>query len=193
MTELHQRAGATLIGTAAHIVKHQAAFHQMACGQLLLDAFLPFQQPVHGGVKVIFAGLLHSQLFRQGGSAPLTRGRQFGGGRDQPLDDHGHDQVSFAATLGGDQGVEVEPADHRQDRLHVAVGRGMSSVQQILGGDQGLAAQHAAQGIDLGLRPSGEENGGRGVAVGNGFDVHGSYYSHIMAIVKHNICTYMGT
>jgi hypothetical protein len=38
-----------------------------------------------------------------------------------------------------------------------------------------------------------EEEGGRGVAVGNGFDVHGSYYSQIVATVKHNIYNYMGT
>ena len=65
------------------------------------------------------------------------------------------------------------------------------------GGDQHLAAQHAAQGFDLGRRPIGEvgqgalkgffafapalaeEDGGPGVTVGDGFDVDGNILSHM--------------
>jgi hypothetical protein len=46
----------------------------------------------------------------------------------------------------------------------MAVGRGVSGAQEILGGDQHLATQHAAQGFDLGLRPIGE--GGQGALKG---------------------------
>jgi hypothetical protein len=37
----------------------------------------------------------------------------------------------------------------------------------------------------LALTPAfAEQDGGRGVAVGDGFDVHGSYYQHLNSIVK---------
>ena len=71
-----------------------------------------------------------------------------------------------------------------------------------MGRDQGFVAQQAAEGLDFFLGPIGEvgqgalagfvafapalaeEDGGRGVAVGDGFDVHGSYYAHLLTIVK---------
>jgi hypothetical protein len=38
-----------------------------------------------------------------------------------------------------------------------------------------------------------EEDGGAGVAVENGFDVHGSHDTSPIHAVKENITTYMGT
>jgi hypothetical protein len=46
----------------------------------------------------------------------------------------------------------------------------------------------------LALTPAfAEQDGGRGVAVGDGFDVHGSYYQHLNSIVKSILSIYMGT
>ena len=84
----------------------------------------------------------------------------------------------------------------------MAVGQSFLGSEQILGRDEGFVAQQAAEGLDFFLGPIGEvgqgalagfvafapalaeEDGGRGVAVGDGFDVHGSYYAHLLIIVK---------
>jgi hypothetical protein len=73
----------------------------------------------------------------------------------------------------------------------MAVGSGALNLEGGGGGDEGLAFEEAAEGVDLGGGPSGkigegsfndtaiktrgfaEEDGGRGVAVGDGLDVHG--------------------
>ena len=72
----------------------------------------------------------------------------------------------------------------------MAMGQGLSGGKQIVGGDQGFVAQQATEGLDFLRRPGGkvgqgalasfvalapafaEEDGGRGVAVGNDGDVH---------------------
>src|SRR5260370_34135791 len=87
----------------------------------------------------------------------------------------------------------------------MAVGQCFLGREQILGRDEGFVAQQAAEGLDFLLGPIGEvgqgalagfvgfgsalaeADGGRGVAVGDGFDVHGSYYAHILTIVKANM------
>src|SRR5450755_3960495 len=84
----------------------------------------------------------------------------------------------------------------------MAVGQSFLGSEQILGRDEGFVAQQAAESLDFFLGPIGEvgqgalagfvafapalaeEDGGRGVAVGDGFDVHGSYYAHLLTIVK---------
>ena len=86
----------------------------------------------------------------------------------------------------------------------MAVGQSFLRSQQIMGRDEGFVAQQAAEGLDFFLGPIGEvgqsalagfvafapafaeEDGGRGVAVGDGLDVHGSYYAHPMLTVKTN-------
>ena len=119
---------------------------------------------------------------------------------DQPLDDPGHHQVSFATTLRRDQAIQPEPTDHFQDGFHMAVRKGFLRGEPILGRDQALVAQQAAEGFDFLLGPIGEigqgalarfipfapgfaeEDGGRGVAVGHDIDVHG--YTKLHTIVK---------
>src|SRR3984893_391268 len=87
----------------------------------------------------------------------------------------------------------------------MAVGQRFSARRQILRRDEGFVAQQSAEGLDFFLGPIGEvgqgalagfvafppalaeEDGGRGVAVGDGFDVHGIYYAHLVIIVKENV------
>ena len=93
----------------------------------------------------------------------------------------------------------------------MAVGQGLSGGEQIVGGDQGFVAQQAAEGLDFLRRPGGkvgqgaltgfvalapalaEEDGGRGVAVGDDGDIHANVISQQPAYVKHNYIYYMGT
>jgi hypothetical protein len=94
---------------------------------------------------------------------------------------------------------------------NVAVGSGAQNLESVGRGDQGLAFEDAAEGLDFGWRPGGEvgqsalddagaeagglaeEDGGRGIAVGDGLDIHGFIISQY--ITHHNIYFnyYMGT
>src|SRR6516162_9862771 len=87
----------------------------------------------------------------------------------------------------------------------MAVGQGLSGGEQIVGGDQGFVAQQAAEALDFLWRPGGkvgqgaltgfvalapafaEEDGGRGVAVGDDGDVHANVISqqlhHVSTII----------
>src|SRR6266704_3541396 len=190
VTKLRQRTSAPFIKTARYVIEHQAALAQMASSQLLLNPFLPLQKPVHGLVEIILAGLSHPQLFGKGGGVPLPCGRQFRSRGNQSLDDHGYHQVSFAAMLRREDSLQLEFADHVQDGLHVAVRKSLLGGAQILRGDQGLVAQQAAKGFDFLLGPIGEigqgalagfvafapafaeEDGGWGIAIGDGGDIH---------------------
>jgi hypothetical protein len=79
-----------------------------------------------------------------------------------------------------------------EDRGDMTVGKRAEDMKGLLPSDQIFASQEAAQEVDLGVGPSGEiregtlvdlgadpdrfaeEDGGRGVAIGDGLDVHGS-------------------
>ena len=85
-------------------------------------------------------------------------------------------------------------------------------VKQVLGRDQGLAAQHAAQAFDLGLaanrrgwprcasrvflpsrQPSRRRMAGRELRLGTVSMYMGAMIHHINHVVKENISYYMGT
>ena len=177
---------------AADVVQDQAVFAQVTGGEFLLDARLPIQQPVHGLVQVVLGGIGDRQLLGQGRGVPFAGGSQFRARMQQTCCDHGHDQIALATTLGGEEGIQAELAHRPQDGFDVAVGESLVGAEQILRGDQGFVLQEAAEGIDFWLGPVGEvgqsalagfrafaptfaeEDRGRGVAVGDGLDVHGS-------------------
>jgi len=144
------------------------------------------------------------QLLGQGG-VPLARRGQFRARLNQPLDDHGHHEFPFPTALGGEHRLQAELADHPQHGFDVTVREGAPGGEQVLGGDEGLVVQQAAQGFDLVHGPVGEvgegalaglgafapafaeEDGGRGVAVGDGFDVHGNNCEQVITHVNSNI------
>src|SRR5271165_2775640 len=211
MPILCQGTGVAFVVAAADVIQHQGAFLQVACGEFFLDAPLSFQQPVHGLIQVVFLGLAHPQLLGQGGAVPVAGGSQFGSGIEQALHDHGQDQVALATRLGGEDGIQPELADGPQEGFDVTVGKRLLGGEQVLGGDQRFILQQAAEGLDLLLGPMGEigegalvglvafaptfaeEDGGRGVAVGDGLDVHGSNYAYYINQAKGNNVNYMGT
>jgi hypothetical protein len=93
----------------------------------------------------------------------------------------------------------------------MAVGSGALNLESVGGGDEGLAFEDPTEGVELGGGPSrkigegalddptiesggvAEEDGGRGVAIGDGFHVHGLRISYIAVYNKHNMAYYMGT
>ena len=123
---------------------------------------------------------------------------------NQPFRDHRHHQVALAATLGGDHGIQTELADRAQDGFDVAVRKSSLGAEEIVRRNQRLIAKQPAQGFNLSAGPVGEvgqgafagflafapafaqQDGGRGIAIGDGFDVHGSYYSYISSYCQVN-------
>src|SRR6266567_6097890 len=142
---------------------------------------------------------------------PLPRGGQLRTGIEQALDDHGHNQIALRTTLGGNHRIQAEFANGQQHGFDVAVGQSLLRGEQILGRNQGLIAQQAAEGVDFLLGPIGEvgqgtfvdfvalavalaeEDGGRGVAIGDGLDVHGITICIYIRPCQYQTINYMGT
>ena len=58
------------------------------------------------------------------------------------------DEVALPRGAGGDEGLEAEASDHRQDRFDVAMGPGAEGAEGLGGGDEGLALEGAADQVD---------------------------------------------
>jgi ribosomal protein S15P/S13E len=96
VTVAGQRTRAAFVVTAADVVQHQRPFQQVLAGELLLDRRLTLQQPIQGVVEFVLVGIGYVQLLGQGGRVPVPGGRQLRAGKQQPLDDHRHDQIPLA-------------------------------------------------------------------------------------------------
>ena len=124
--------------------------------ELVLDAFLAGQQPVERPVEVVFIGVLDAQLLGQRGMPPQPGGGQFRAGVQQPLDDHGHDEVAPARGFRGQQAIEAELAQAAEHGFDVTVGAGTLDPESLAGGDKGFAGERAADDIDEGIGQVGE-------------------------------------
>ena len=168
----------------------------MAFGQAALDGGLAFVEPVHGGMEVVFAGLLELEFLREGGGVPQTGGGEFGGGLQKTLGEHGQDTAAVAGGAAVEQGGDVEFAAGVEDEFDMAVEEGADDGEGLVEADEGLVAEQLAQGFDLGRGPGGEvgegaladalalapafaEEDGRGrVAVRDDVHVHGNIIHH---------------
>jgi len=116
--------------------------------QLVLDRILPGEQPVHGAVELVLAGIGHAEILGQGSAAPPARRRQLGVGRHDAGRDHGYDQVGLAARPRAEQARDVEPAHGAQHRGGVAVRPGGDDLEALAGRHERLAAQGPAHDVD---------------------------------------------
>lgn len=94
-----QGAGAAPEPTRRQVVQYQRALGEVTGGELLLDGVLALEQPVHGGVQVVFIGIDHAEFRGQGGAVPASGGGELGVGVDDPSGDHGQHEVTLAAGL----------------------------------------------------------------------------------------------
>ena len=92
-----QRAVAALEVARGQVVQRQAARGEVPLRQLALDRVLAGEQPVHGAVELVLAGIGHAEILGQGAAVPPARRRQLGVGRHDAGRDHGHDEVGLAA------------------------------------------------------------------------------------------------
>ena len=168
----------------------------MALGQGGLDGGLALQQPVQRGVELVLIDLAETEHLAKarggGGGGQRTGGGELGGGIEDPADQQGEDEIAAAIAVGAEDTVKTDPAGGAESGGDVAVRQAAGDGEGVaLGGDDGAAFEHAAQAFDVGGRPVGEiaegaltdlavlavalaqQDGGRRVPVGDGFDIHG--------------------
>jgi len=173
----------------------------MAFGESVFDFLLAQEQPIQGVIELGFldGGIQTEQGSQRGGSGvgmKAAGGSEFGGRFEDAGDDHGDDEVALGATGTREDGFEKEAAKGTESGSDVAVRSGAENQESVGGGDERFAFENTAEGDDLSGGPRGEigegvfdnlcalaealaeEDGGRGVAVGDGLDVHGYIIPH---------------
>ena len=123
---------------------------------------------------------------------PEPGGGELGGGPQQALNDHGQQQVALARGLGVDQSGELQAADGFEDHLDMAMRKGAFDDEEFIRMDERDVLEDETESFDLVRGPLGEvgdgaftdafafapafaqEDGGAGVTVGDGVDVHGN-------------------
>jgi hypothetical protein len=148
MAAVGEGARVPLVVTAADVVEDRGPLAEVPAGQLALDAPLPCQQPVHGGVDLLVVGVGDAQFVGQGGVVPAARGGEFGARGEDALGDEGQHQGALAARLGGQQGVEADLGQGGQDGLDVSVRLGGDDTEGLLGSHQGFPAEGLLDELD---------------------------------------------
>ena len=110
----------------------------------------------------------------------------------QALNDQGQHQVALARGLGVDQSRELQAADGFENHLDMAMRKGAFDDEELIGVDERDVLEDETESLDLVRGPLGEvgdgaftdalafapafsqEDGGAGVSVGDGVDVHGN-------------------
>jgi hypothetical protein len=125
-------------------------------------------------------------LIQAAGSSQLGTWVEDAGGNESA------DEIALGATGTREQLVEAEMAKGSEDSGDMTMRKRAEDLKGLIAGDQIFPFQDAPQEVDLSGGPGGEigegafmdigadtdrfaeEDGGRGVAVGDGLDVHGS-------------------
>ena len=193
---LGQRTAPSLEVRGAQVVEHQGAVAQVALGQTLLDGALALEQPVHRGVELVFVDAVDAEHLGQrvaggvGGEPP--RGGELRAWGEDSGDDKRDGALAFGRGGRGDEALEAQLAQGAEHRGDVAV---RARAEDVEGGgevgDGGAAFEQDSEPFDEGGGPFGEvgqcaladfagvaiglakQDGGWGVAVGDGLDVHG--------------------
>lgn len=156
MTEASQGTGLAFVVAGARVVEHEPSVLQVASGQLGFYAPLSREEPVEGGVEIIDLRILHPEFLGQGGGVPEPGRGELRAGSDESLRDHGQHELAFAAGFGSDQRRHPELAHDTQDGFHMAMGARAGDDEDVLGADELLSAEEAAEGLDLLRGPVGE-------------------------------------
>jgi hypothetical protein len=156
MTEARQGTGLAFVVAGARVIEHEPSVLQVTSGQLGFYARLSREEPVEGGVELIDLRILHPELLGQGGGVPQPGGRELRAGFDEPLGDHGQHEIAFTAGLGRDERRDPELSHGSQDGFHMAMWARAGDDEGVLGADELVPVQEAAEGLDLLCGPMGE-------------------------------------
>ena len=182
---------------ARHVVEKQpgrlGATLQVAAIQAGFDLLLPGRQIIQGSIQIVLVKLPQPQHFRH----RLILGPAHGGEARALVSDAGQDQEQseFRQPAVTERGTEAQRLGDLLEHQQEAEAGSQLRGQGELGSLVELAAQQAAEGFDADGGPVGEvgkgavlnlavlakgfpeEEGGRGVAVGDGGDIHDFYIS----------------
>ena len=197
MAEFGKRAMTAFEISGGQIVEHQAAVREVTFGEFPLDAGLLGEQPVHSLVEFGLIGGIHMEQLAEtaveGVGVKAASGSEFGCGVDDAGHDHSNDEIAVVAGKGVENGVELEVTEAVEDGHGVTVrkragndkglGQGRASRSERAGqsGTEGIDLMRAqvrdvgdGTGLDLAVEAEGftEEDGGWGIAVGYGGDIH---------------------
>ena len=178
------------------VAEDERAFFEMPPGESAFDLRLALNQPVHGLVEVVCGGFFDPEFFGEGVSGGFA-GESSGGGKlgtrfEDSRRDHGDDEGSLLRGGAVEQSLESEPFQRAEHGGDVPVGFGSQDLEGGVEGGQGDASlEQCSESFDEMLRQPGEvgecafldlsvqsvglseQDGGRRVAVGHAFDVHG--------------------
>lgn len=193
------------------VIEDQGAVGEVAFGQFLLDARLSWEEPVHGLVEFVLVGGIEMEQLAETAEESVgvksASGGKFGSWIEDAGDDHGEDEIAVAGGKRVEDGIELEVAQTAEDGGSVTMRQGAGDEEGIGprgGANRERAGQGGAEGMDLLLGEMGEigqgtsfnfavlavgfaeEEGGRGVAVGDGGDVHAYTISQQHNKHKHN-------
>src|SRR5450759_5596396 len=166
-----ERAVASFKISRGNVVEHQHAFPQMAAGEAVLDEALLGYQPIEGGVDLAHRDGAEAERLAEGmagrGGVEHARGGEFCRRIEQAGDDQGENDI--AAALGrtaGQQAIEADMAGGGQRGEDMAMRERAADFEPALaGGNQPVAAQGGAEGLDLLVPTTGE------IGEGAGFDL----------------------
>ena len=205
---LGQRTLRALEVDRGDVAEHQGALFEVPGRQVALDAGLALEQPVHGAVELVLAGVLDAEFLAQrvgqGLAGQGAGGGQLGAGIQDAGEDHGGGQGPVARGAAVQELLEAEAAGGSQHGGGVAVGPGAEDGEGVAeGGQRHPALEQDAEPLDqiVGpLRQVGEgafldlavfaeglaqQHGGRGAPVGHAFDIHGyhnNYYNELWQV-----------
>ena len=153
----------------------------MAGGESFFDAVLAWQQPVHGGVEIVFVRVLLDAAFPGQGRVERLRaqgagGSQFGTGKKNAGGNHGHAEVALRAGFGAKQSGQPELVHGGENGAHMAVGQRAGDLEGLArraAGNHGITAafEQRPKALDNRLWPLGKVGQGAvanfaGVAIG---------------------------
>jgi hypothetical protein len=167
---------------------------EVALSERVFQRRLPQQEPIQSGIEVVFVEWAEVEALVEAGLASVrvesAGGGEFGSGFEEAGNNEGEREIAFAAGEWVDELIELEFAKGAQDGGDMAVRPRAGDVKGLLEGADGLAFENGLEGADLSGVPIGEvgegtvldfalvaeglakEDGGRGVTVGDGSDIH---------------------
>ena len=125
---------------------------EVALGEALLDGRLPLDEPVHCGVQLLRVDGAEVEHLPERGDGAFRRQGAGGGELRLRVDDAGdeqrEDEVAEASGAAGEQCGKSELADGGEHGGDVPVGEAAEAGEGVVGTDEPLASEYAAQGLD---------------------------------------------
>ena len=209
--------GALVAGVpgGGEVVEGEAAGGEVAAGELVGDGLGALVEPVEGGVEVVCGDVAEGELaveLAHGGTAlEQAGGLEARAGLEQAQ----HEERQGAVAEGGAAGVEqvgqAKPTGEAEGGGDMAGGTGLEDLEGVGGGaDDDAALEEEGDLVDerggelgdvreggledLAAVPAGlaDEDGGRGVAVGDALNIHGYDCSRVPAGSQARVIPYLG-